>query len=118
MVNKEKRITNKLTGGAKGQKDIQLSVIPPEALMELGRVYGYGTKKYARHNFRKGYDWSLSYDALLRHLFADLNGEDRDPESGLYHLSHATWHCLNLLQYHLDKEAGRQPKELDDRWRS
>lgn len=50
-------------------------------------------------NWRLGYDWSLSYDALQRHLNAFWSGEDLDPESGLPHLAHAAFHVNALLVY-------------------
>ena len=116
MTDEETRVTNKLTGGEKGSKLPQLFWAPPAALRELAKVYGYGAEKYAPNNFRKGYNWSLSYNSLLRHVLAAAEGEDRDPESGLLHLAQAAWHCLTLIQFYLDKESGAHPPELDDRW--
>ena len=72
-------------------------------------VRGLYGSKYARYNFLRGYDWSLSFDALCRHLLAFWAGEDIDPESGLPHMAHAGWHCLTLLAF-----MQRHP-ELDDR---
>lgn len=97
-MDEEVRITSE-TGGQKGQKLAQLGAICPRALNELAKVAGYGGIKYDRFNFLKGYDWSLSYDALQRHLNAFWSGEDTDEESGLYHLAHAAWHCLALLAF-------------------
>lgn len=116
MVGGELRVTNPVTGGQKGTKDSQLSAAPAEAMLALGRVYGFGAKKYARHNFRKGYAWSLSYDAMMRHIEASLAGEDYDPESGLPHMAHAAWHALTLTQFLIDQRMERHPKELDDRF--
>lgn len=112
----EVRVKNPLTGGEKGSKVQQLFWAPPRALLELARVYGYGAGKYAPHNFRKGYAWSLSYNALLRHVLASMDGEDTDPESGNLHLAAAAWHCLTLIQFLFDKQEGTLPAELDDRW--
>jgi hypothetical protein len=81
------------------------------AMLELARVYGYGEEKYARYNYLKGYPWSLSVDALFRHLLAFLAGEDRDPESGLLHTAHAAWHALTLTAY-IQREIG-----TDDRFK-
>jgi hypothetical protein len=107
----EVRITDPITGGQKGSKSSQLSCAPPEGLRELGKVFAMGAAKYERHNFRKGYAWSLSADALLRHVIEWIDGNDLDDESGLNHLAHAAWHCLNLIQYTQDHP------ELDDRWK-
>ena len=82
----------------------------------MAKVYGYGAEKYAPNNFRKGYNWSLSYNSLLRHVMLSEEGEDIDPESGLLHLAQAAWHCLTLIQFYFDKESGAHPAELDDRW--
>jgi hypothetical protein len=144
----EVRITDPQTGGMKGQKQEQWSLVDPtyrrawvhsrpglvptthtalgcelldaclrfergndEALLTvltaaenltdartLANVYGMGSRKYDRGNWRKGYAWSLSIDALWRHTVAWLvDGEENDPESGLPHKAHACWHahCLN-----------------------
>jgi len=112
----ETRVKNTTTGGEKGSKLSQLGSAPAEALALLGEVYGFGAQKYERHNFRKGYAWSLSYDAMLRHILLSLSGEDYDAESGLPHMAHAAWHALTLTQFLKDKEANRHPVELDDRY--
>ena len=91
--------TDPETGGQKGRKPEAYSLIPVEALAEVARVYGYGAKKYAPNNWRKGYRWSLSIDALLRHIAEFQKGEDIDPESGLHHLAHATFHLFTLMTY-------------------
>ncbi len=97
----ETRITDPTTGGMKGSKLAQLGAVDPLALLEVAKVAGFGGKKYERYNFAKGYRWSLSYDALQRHLNAFWAGEDTDRESGLYHIAHAAWHCLALLTFSL-----------------
>lgn len=107
----EVRITDPTTGGQKGQKLAQMGALEPRSIMEVAKAAGFGAGKYARHNYLKGYAWSLSYDALQRHLHAFWAGEDTDPESGLYHLSHAAWHCLTLLAFSIYKLG------TDDRWR-
>lgn len=94
----EVRITSE-TGGQKGRKPERLDLVPPEPLWELARVYGFGSEKYDDHNYLKGYDWSLSYGALLRHVTQSLNGEELDNESGLDHLAHAAWHCFALIMF-------------------
>ena len=97
----EIRVIDPNTGGEKGQKDVRLHALPWEALHELGRVFTFGEQKYDDYNFRKGYTWSLSFDAMQRHAWAFWNREDRDEESGLHHLAHCAWHGLVLLFFSL-----------------
>lgn len=106
----EKRVIDEVTGGEKGQKDCQIGAVDPKAVWEVGRVAGFGGVKYERYNFAKGYKWSLSYDALQRHLMQFWAGEANDAESGLCHLAHAAWHCLALLTFYL------RGKGTDDRF--
>lgn len=106
----EIRVIDEKTGGEKGQKSCQMGAMDPQSIWEVGKVAGFGATKYARYNFAKGYRWSLSYDALQRHLMQFWNGEDTDTESGLYHLAHAAWHCLTLLTFLIRK------KGTDDRF--
>lgn len=110
MSGVEVRVTS-ATGGEKGQKDAQASTLDAVALLSLAEVSGFGARKYARHNYLKGYDWSLSLDALHRHLWAFQAGEDRDAESGLPHMAHAAWHALALVSFQL-RGLG-----VDDRFR-
>lgn len=107
----EVRTVDPDTGAMKGRKDVELFTAPPLGLQEYGRVCSYGSNgKYAQNNWRLGFTWSLSANALLRHYLAWAGGEDRDPESGLHHLAHAAWHCLVLVQYAHDHP------EKDDRF--
>lgn len=106
----EVRIKNETTGGEKGQKPERHELVPINPMDWVARVYHYGTEKYDPHNWRKGYDWSLSYGALQRHLRAFWNGQELDDESGLPHLAHAVFHCLALMEF------GDTHPELDDRW--
>jgi hypothetical protein len=95
---KEVRTTS-ATGGQKGVKLERMDLIPVEPLLELARVYGKGAEKYDDNNYRRGYEWSKSYGALLRHITAFWAGEDNDPEFGTSHLMHAAWHCFTLFTF-------------------
>lgn len=101
-----------LTGGEKGAKLEAFALIPVEPLEEVARVYGYGATKYSLRNWEKGYDWSLSYSALQRHINEFWKGRDLDAESGLPHLAHAVFHCLAMMEW-----AKTHP-EKDDRVKS
>lgn len=95
----EVRVTDPVTGGQKGKKQCQLGAIDPLALKMLGLVAGMGAEKYGRNNYTLGYRWSLSFDAMLRHVLAFWAGEEKDPESGLPHMAHAAFHCLALITF-------------------
>lgn len=96
---KEEIVTDPITGGQKGKKLEELGFVDPWALEELARVAGMGAQKYEKFNYLRGYDWSLSYNALQRHLMKFWGGEDDDPESQQLHLAHAAWHCLALISF-------------------
>lgn len=100
---KEVRVKDPNTGGEKGSKPECYEQIPVEPLAEIARVYNFGATKYARANFLKGYKWSLSTDALLRHIHQWRGGQSKDPESNLSHLAHAAFHLLALMEFELKK---------------
>lgn len=69
-----------------------------------------GALKYGRSNFREiGVRSTIYYDAAIRHLQAWMEGEDKDPDSGVLHLGHALA-CIAIL---IDAEAAG--KLNDDR---
>lgn len=78
-----------------------LSLIPADALTEIANVFGFGAQKYAAFNWTGGFDHRRLYDAMLRHTFASLAGENVDSESGRDHLAHAGCCILMLLSHRL-----------------
>lgn len=95
----ERRVVNEQTGGAKGQKLARFDLLPWDVLWEVAEHYGRGAAKYEERNWEKGYMWSLSYSALMRHLVAFWNGEDIDPETGSHHLDAVIFHAMALRRY-------------------
>lgn len=73
--------------------------LPPDILLELGEIYAYGEKKYARNNWLNGNDWHEFIGSALRHIYRWMDGEDIDPESNLPHLAHAAWNIMTLRYY-------------------
>jgi hypothetical protein len=71
---------------------------PVAARYHIARVYGLGAIKYSDDNWRKGYPYSWSYDALRRHLEAIERGELMD-ETGVPHWANIWWHCATLWTY-------------------
>lgn len=130
--------TTSNTGGQKGTKLARFDLIPIGPLTELAQHYGRGARKYADHQWRKGYEWSKSYAALMRHLtdfwagkdydvcsndpdgcsFETAEGEPYEPaqpdtcysHTGSHHLAAVAWHAFLLLEF-----KDRFP-EYDDRY--
>lgn len=92
------------------QGKLPMSLLDRYAIEELVKVLQFGANKYARHNWRKGLSQSDILDSTLRHVFAALDGEDLDPESGLPHMAHAMCNCMFYLA------NGKYHPELDDRF--
>lgn len=107
--------TTSSTGGQKGVKPERFSLMPRKGLAWISRVFGFGAEKYDAHNWRRGYEWSKSFDALERHFQAAKDGETYDEESGLPHLAHAGFHILVLLTW-LEEQGEGADNPFDDRW--
>jgi len=97
------------TGGRKGQKLARFDLIPPTALRQLANHFGRGAQKYEDRNWEKGYRYSLSYAAAMRHLNAWWAGEEHD-EDGNHHLDAVMFHCMAL------REFGNRGVGTDDRF--
>ncbi len=89
----------------------QMSLLSTEFLIQTTKVLDFGKKKYAAHNWRKGFVWSRVLDAAMRHLHAFNDGEDVDPESGLSHLAHLSCCVMFLIEFE------KTHKHLDDRYK-
>ncbi len=94
----EVRVTSS-TGGQKGQKEARYDLIPGHALELVAKLYGRGAGKYEDRNWERGYDWSLSFAALQRHIWQFWNGEDMDEEMDMPHVACAIFHALALLEF-------------------
>lgn len=105
------RVTSAKTGGQKGRNLLRFALIPWEATRALARHYGLGAFKYDDDNWRKGYDWSLSADALERHWNAWKSGEsttvERFEKDGqkyafeTHHLIAVAWQAFTLFCFEL-----------------
>jgi hypothetical protein len=62
-------------------------------------------------NWEKGYRWSLSFGALMRHAWAFWGGEDYDTETGSHHMAAVCFHAMALMEF------GRTNQDKDDRVR-
>lgn len=85
-------------------------LIPLDILEDVVRVFTFGAEKYGDHNWRAGMRWQRPLAACLRHLTQWQGGQDRDLETGLSHLAHATC-CLIFMMWYQKHGKGE-----DDRW--
>ena len=104
------------TGFQKNDKEkVRLSLIPPTALLEVGKVFTYGANKYGTNNWRKIQrdEYYRLIDAALRHLNAYQRREEIDRESNLHHLAHTAANILMLLEKELDDQVRATADGLD-----
>lgn len=102
----------KLAEGVKLDADKpDVSLLSSTWVFAVARVMTFGKIKYAAHNWRKGIAISRLMSASLRHIFAFIGGEDKDPETGESHLAHASC-CLMFAL-----ETMEQRPQFDDRFK-
>ena len=88
----------------------QWSLVDFESLVPMVRVLEYGADKYDAHNWKKGFPYTKLMESMLRHCFAYLEGEDKDPESGLDHVGHILCNAMFLAYNH------KHHPQFDDRY--
>lgn len=99
---KDIRVKNALGGQKDDGNKPRLHLFSFPWLMETGGVLTKGGDTYGDSNWRL-VERSRYEDALLRHIFAYLSGEEFDPKDGFSHLSHA--HCNLMFLWEKDQEA-------------
>lgn len=99
------------TGIKHDQDKVDMSLLSSIALTEVAKVMTFGKKKYSANNWRGGFAWTRPLSASIRHIFAWMGGEDKDPETGLSHLAHAVCCLCFLLEFEVTH------RELDDRYK-
>ena len=88
----------------------QWSLVPFHALVPMVRVLEFGAKKYSPHNWKDGLPVTEICESMLRHIYAFLEGEDIDPESGLPHWGHIQCNAL-FLAFMMEKRP-----DMDNRF--
>lgn len=94
----------------------RMDLLPPKAIFEVAKVLGFGAEKYGPENWRLLDNLQGRYTAgALRHIFAHMDGEELDPESGTSHLAHALCCLLFKLEIELEnaKIEEEDPREAD-----
>jgi hypothetical protein len=75
------------------------SLVPPRALDDTVKILTLGAQKYDRDNWKLLKDAKRRYfAAAMRHMWARLRGELKDPESGLDHCAHAICCLMFILE--------------------
>lgn len=108
MNEKQAGAINRLLGGEDSiieknkeekAKKMRPSLLPIDVLIELIKVFEYGAKKYSKDDWKQHVTENPEQivDASLRHILAEMQGELKDEESGLHHLSHAIVNLMFLL---------------------
>lgn len=111
FVKSDRTISIIPTGVKNDQDKPDLSLISTIAITKVAEVMTFGKRKYSAHNWRGGFYWSRPLAAALRHVFAYIGGEDKDPETGLSHLAHACCCLFFILEFE------ETHIELDDRFK-
>ena len=107
-------VTNNPLEGTKFDSDkLPMHLLPPELMTEGAKVLQYGANKYSERNWEQGMDWSRVYSALFRHMLAWWGGEDKDPETGFSHLSHAAC-CIAFLVAYEARSVGTDDRPIKD----
>ncbi len=89
---------------------VDFTYIPNSAMREISKAFMFGAEKYDSENWAKGFKFRRPAAAALRHIYAWLSGEDKDPESGITHLAHACCCLIMLIHFQVHKTG------TDDRY--
>ena len=88
----------------------KMNLLPPKAIVEVAKVLTFGAEKYGAENWKELEDLQNRYLAgALRHIFAHMDGEKLDPETGLSHMAHAL--CCLLFKLEIELEDGESKEE-------
>lgn len=68
-----------------------------------------GSEKYAPHDWYVGQDFSILLNSAIRHVWAYVQGDDVDDESGLPVLWHALWNLCAIETF-----LAEEREDLDD----
>lgn len=82
-----------------GKPELSFILEADYAIEGVCEVLKFGSIKYDRSNYKKGFPKEQLIDSLLRHLTKYINGEELDGESHLHHLDHVLANSI-FLSYH------------------
>jgi len=87
----------------------KMYLLPPKAIIEVSKILTFGAAKYDEDNWRKLDNLQNRYTGgALRHIFAHMDGELKDPETNSSHLAHAICCLLFKLEIELEKDSEKE----------
>ena len=90
-----------------------MQLLPSKALVEVSKVLSFGANKYGKENWRELDNLQDRYTGgALRHIFAHMDDEFKDPETNYSHLAHAVCGLLFKLEIELEKDKEERLREL------
>ena len=93
-----------------GLQKTPIHLVPPSAIIALANSFKIGADKYGPYNWRENkVSASVYYAAMMRHMLAWWDGEDKDEETGNSHLDHAMG-CIAII-----KDGESLDSLIDDR---
>ena len=99
-----------MTGIKYDSEKPKMNLLPPKAIVEVAKVLTFGAEKYGAENWKELEDLQNRYTAgALRHIFAHMDGEKLDSETGLSHMAHAL--CCLLFKLEIELEDGESKEE-------
>jgi len=85
------------------------SLIPTSSLISCSKRFEDGATKYGRDNWKKGQPLSRYIDSIYRHLWAYMDGCEKED-----HLGAVIWNSMCLQQTNEWINEGKLPPELRD----
>ena len=92
-------------------RKVPMWLVPGALSRGCARGLGYGAKKYAPNNWRRGMKFSEVLSALERHLHDLKDGEFFDQDSGLLHTDHMACNLGFLMEF-LERPEFQQFNDL------
>lgn len=84
----------------------KMSYLYSSALFAMAKVREKAMEKYPNEEDWRTTPSRVHYDAAFRHLFAAMEREWLDPESGEPHLAHAMCNLMFLIESHNNPKQG------------
>ena len=85
------------------------SLMPPEALRRASLRFEQGALKYGRDNWKQGIPVSRYVDAIYRHLWAYMEGDESEDHGGAL-----IWNAMCLIQTKEWINQDKLPASLND----